>query len=92
MLERGDSAPRHFPAVTPERPVVDSNGAGDAFLTAFLHSRFSGAPLDACVLAGSVSGAYACGSPGTHEELISAAALAAAVERAEHTGPGVPVR
>ncbi|CAG6396848.1 carbohydrate kinase family protein [Streptomyces cocklensis] len=92
VLERGDSAPRHFPAVTPERPVVDSNGAGDAFLTAFLHSRFSGAPLDACVLAGSVSGAYACGSPGTHEELISAAALAAAVERAEHTGPGVPVR
>lgn len=92
VLERGDSAPRHFPAVTPERPVLDSNGAGDAFLTAFLHRRFSGAPLDACVLAGSVSGAYACGSPGTHEELISAAALAAAVERAERTGPGVPVR
>ncbi|SHL44416.1 carbohydrate kinase family protein [Actinacidiphila paucisporea] len=91
VMERGDSGPRHFPAVAPERPVVDSNGAGDAFLTAFLHSRFSGATLEACVLAGSVSGAYACGSPGTHEELISAAALAAAVERAGRPGAGVPV-
>lgn len=92
VMERGDSEPRRFPAVTPERPVVDSNGAGDAFLTAFLAGRFRGASLDACVLAGSVSGAYACGSPGTHEELISAAALAAAVERAERTGPAVAAR
>ncbi|WUH94933.1 carbohydrate kinase family protein [Streptomyces sp. NBC_00433] len=92
VMERGDNGPRHFPAVAPERPVVDSNGAGDAFLTAFLHSRFSGATLEACVLAGSVSGAYACGSPGTHEELISAAALAAAVDRAGRTAPGLPVR
>ncbi|WP_333769333.1 carbohydrate kinase family protein [Streptomyces sp. IBSBF 2435] len=88
VMERGDSGPRHFPAVAPERPVVDSNGAGDAFLTAFLHARFSGAALEDCVLAGSVSGAHACGSPGTHEELISAAALAAAVERAGGAGPG----
>jgi sugar/nucleoside kinase (ribokinase family) len=92
VMERGDSEPRRFSAVAPERPVVDSNGAGDAFLTAFLHSRLSGAPLEACVLAGSVSGAYACGSPGTHEELITAAALAAATDRAVRTGPGVPVR
>lgn len=90
VMERGDNRPRRFPAVVPERPVVDSNGAGDAFLTAFLHSRFRGASLEACVLAGSVSGAYACGSPGTHEELISAAALAAAVERAGHTAPARP--
>jgi sugar/nucleoside kinase (ribokinase family) len=82
VLVRGEAGPRHFPAVTPERPVVDSNGAGDAFLTAFLHARFSGATLEDCVLAGSVSGAYACGSPGTHEELIDAPALAAAVARA----------
>lgn len=92
VMERGDSRPRHFPAVAPERPVVDSNGAGDAFVTAFLHRRFSGAPLEACVLAGSVSGAYACGSPGTHEELITAAALAAAVERAELNGAGPALR
>jgi sugar/nucleoside kinase (ribokinase family) len=82
VLERGGTAPRHFPAVAPERPVVDSNGAGDAFLTAFLHARFAGAALEDCVLAGSVSGAFACGSPGTHEQLIDAPALAAAVARA----------
>lgn len=82
VLERGAAAPRHFPAVTPERPVVDSNGAGDAFVTAFLHARFAGAPLEECVLAGSVSGAFACGSPGTHEELVDAPTLAAAVARA----------
>ena len=81
VMERGDAEARHFPAVAAERPVVDSNGAGDAFLTAFLHARFSGAGLEDCVLAGSVSGAYACGSPGTHEELIGAEALAAAVGR-----------
>lgn len=44
-------------------------------MTAFLHARFRGADLEACVLAGSVPGACACGSPGTHEELISGAAL-----------------
>jgi sugar/nucleoside kinase (ribokinase family) len=84
VLERGQEQPRRFPAVVPERPVVDSNGAGDAFLTGFLHARFAGADLEACVLAGSVSGAYACGSPGTHEELIGADALAAAVDRARY--------
>jgi sugar/nucleoside kinase (ribokinase family) len=89
-MERGDTAPRHFPAAVPERPVVDSNGAGDAFLTAFLHARFAGEPLERCVLAGSVSGAYACGSPGTHEELIDAAALAAAVSRAAERQPHAP--
>ncbi|NUS15967.1 MAG: carbohydrate kinase family protein [Streptomyces sp.] len=82
VMERGDTAPRHFPAAVPERPVVDSNGAGDAFLTAFLHRRFSGAPVEECVLAGAVSGAFACGSPGTHEELIDAPELAAAIARA----------
>jgi sugar/nucleoside kinase (ribokinase family) len=88
VLARGDDRPRHFPAVTPERPVVDSNGAGDAFLTAFLHARFAGQDLEACVLAGSVSGAYACGSHGTHEEIIGAADLAAAVARARAAAGG----
>ncbi|MYS19663.1 Sugar or nucleoside kinase, ribokinase family [Streptomyces sp. DvalAA-14] len=82
VLERGEQEPQRFPAVVPERPVVDSNGAGDAFLTGFLHARFGGADRAACVLAGSVSGAYACGSPGTHEEMIDTPTLAAAVTRA----------
>lgn len=90
VLRRGENRPRSFPAVVPERPVVDSNGAGDAFVTAFLHARFAGAGIERSVLAGSVSGAYACGSPGTHEEVISAQALAAAVERARWAEPVPP--
>lgn len=73
---------RHFPAVRPELPVVDSNGAGDAFLTAFLHTRFAGGDIERCVLAGSVSGAFACGHDGTHEVQITAAQLDAACARA----------
>jgi sugar/nucleoside kinase (ribokinase family) len=88
VLERGAHEPLLFPAVVPERPVVDSNGAGDAFLTAFVHTRFAGGDLAACVLAGSVSGAYACGAPGTHEDVIGAPALAAAVARARYAEDG----
>ncbi|WP_055588428.1 carbohydrate kinase family protein [Peterkaempfera griseoplana] len=62
---------RHFPALAPEQPVVDSNGAGDAFMTAFTDSWLKGLPLDHCVRAGSLSGAFACTTPGTHERLIT---------------------
>lgn len=91
VLERGWSEPLVFPAVLPERPVVDSNGAGDGFLTAFLHTRFAGGDLAECVLAGSVSGAFACGAHGTHEEVIGAPALAEAVARARPAGDPAPV-
>jgi sugar/nucleoside kinase (ribokinase family) len=71
-----------FPAARPERPVVDSNGAGDAFSTAFLSRWLKGRPLAECTLAGAVSGAFACGAQGTHEELITEPALTAAMTRA----------
>jgi sugar/nucleoside kinase (ribokinase family) len=76
----GDAILR-FPVARPERPVVDSNGAGDAFSTAFLSRWLKGRPLPECALAGAVSGAFACGAPGTHEELITEPALAAAMAR-----------
>ncbi|MFE0530395.1 carbohydrate kinase family protein [Micromonospora sp. SD19] len=82
VLTRAEPRVRRFPAVAPERPVVDSNGAGDAFSTAFMSRWFAGRPVEECVLAGAVSGAYACGAPGTHEELITGAQLEAAVARA----------
>jgi sugar/nucleoside kinase (ribokinase family) len=75
VLERGSTTVRHFAAVQPDRPVVDSNGAGDAFLTAFLHTRFDGGTIEACVLAGSISGAFACSHHGTHEVQITAQQL-----------------
>ncbi|MCW1098333.1 MULTISPECIES: carbohydrate kinase family protein [Streptomyces] len=83
VLVRGEAGVRHFPAVRPERPVVDSNGAGDAFVTAFLHAHFEGRPVEECVLAGSVSGAFACGAAGTHTEFIDLPGLRAACARAQ---------
>jgi len=82
VLTRSDSEVRRFRAVQPERPVVDSNGAGDAYSTAFMSRWLDGRPVDECALAGAVSGAFACGAAGTHEEIIAADELAAAVDRA----------
>ncbi|MEU8075555.1 carbohydrate kinase family protein [Catellatospora citrea] len=82
VATRDDPEVRRFPAVTPERPVIDSNGAGDGFSTAFMSRWLTGRPIEECVLAGAVSGAFACGAAGTHEELITAEQLAAAVARA----------
>jgi acarbose 7IV-phosphotransferase len=79
-LARGGEL-RRYPIAAPERPVVDSNGAGDAFSTAFLSRWLDGHDLDASMLAGAVSGAYACGAAGTHEELITEAELAGAIAR-----------
>ncbi|GAA4253363.1 carbohydrate kinase family protein [Dactylosporangium darangshiense] len=81
---------QRFPVARPERPVVDSNGAGDAYSTAFMSRWMRGRPAAECALAGAVSGAFACGAPGTHEELITADALDAAVERARATWPAAP--
>ena len=81
VLTRDDPVVRRFPIAVPERPVVDSNGAGDAFSTAFMSRWLTGRPVPECVLAGAVSGAFACGAAGTHQELITARQLAAAVAR-----------
>jgi sugar/nucleoside kinase (ribokinase family) len=86
VLERGGTQVRHFPAVRPERAVVDSNGAGDAFVSAFLHALSQGRPVEECVLAGSVSGAFACTSEGTHTEFIDLPRLRAACARATAAG------
>ncbi|MFC1420601.1 carbohydrate kinase family protein [Streptacidiphilus cavernicola] len=82
LLVRGDRTPRHFPAVEPlpGRSIVDSNGAGDAFVTGFLHAWFADADPETCVRSGQVSGAYACGTAGTHTSFIDAGTLAAALK------------
>ncbi|WP_067226437.1 carbohydrate kinase family protein [Streptomyces sp. NBRC 109706] len=93
----GDGEVRHFPAVTPPGPVVDSNGAGDSFATAFLHTLLDGAPLARCVHAGLLAGAFATTHHGTHERHITAGELAgelaAATARATpgpRSGPASP--
>ncbi|MDT0344143.1 carbohydrate kinase family protein [Streptomyces litchfieldiae] len=91
VLSRESEQVRHYPAVTPPDPVVDSNGAGDAFATAFLHTLMGGGDLDASALAGLVAGAFACTRHGTHERHITAAELATAVagiRSPSRRGPG----
>ncbi len=56
-------------------PVVDSNGAGDAFSSAFLHAWFQNQPLHTCMRSGAIGGAYACGAPGTAERSLDRTAL-----------------
>jgi acarbose 7IV-phosphotransferase len=75
---------RAFPAVVlPDRPVVDSNGAGDSYVAAFLWAVLGGGSWQRAALAGAVGGAYACGTAGTHTSFVNAARLTAEL-------PGAP--
>ena len=68
---RRDESPLRIPAVSlPGRPVVDTNGAGDAYAAAYLFSWLAGASHADAARAGAVAGAWACGSPGTHTGLV----------------------
>ncbi|MFE9771655.1 adenosine kinase [Streptomyces sp. NPDC005931] len=76
-----DGATVHVPAVEPPAPVVDSNGAGDAFAAAFLHAWLNGEPPHRCALHGAVAGAHACTVPSTRVDSIGRAELLARVAR-----------
>lgn len=69
----------HTPAVTPHAPVVDSNGAGDAFASGFLFGRLNGEHPRRAALYGAVAGAYACTVPSTRADAIGREALLAQV-------------
>ncbi|GHA27408.1 sugar kinase [Streptomyces tauricus] len=60
----------HIPPVTPSAPVVDSNGAGDAFAAGYLFGRLTGEPPERCGLFGAIAGAYACTVPATRADVI----------------------
>ncbi|WP_317201920.1 carbohydrate kinase family protein [Janthinobacterium sp.] len=75
LQERGDGMPRHFPCAPPPGPVVDSNGAGDSFVAAFLYVWLRGGGPAAAMRAGAIGGAFACASHGTHEAFIGSAQL-----------------
>lgn len=73
----------HIPVVTPPGPVVDSNGAGDAFAAGFLLGRLTGEPPMRCGLYGAVAGAYACTVPATRADSIGRAELLARAAECE---------
>jgi sugar/nucleoside kinase (ribokinase family) len=76
LLTRGSSAPRHFPCAPLLRPAIDSNGAGDSFVAAFLSAWLRGDDYAKAMRLGAVAGAFACGCAGTHEEFIDSDELA----------------
>ncbi|MEU2025445.1 carbohydrate kinase family protein [Streptomyces sp. NPDC016469] len=65
LTRDGGDEPVHVPAVAPPAPVVDSNGAGDAFVTGFLYGRLDGRDPSECARLGAVAGAFACTAPGS---------------------------
>lgn len=87
LLVDGEMA--HVPAVAPAAPVVDSNGAGDAFVSGFLLGRLAGEEPRRCALYGAVAGAHACTVPSTRADPLGRGALLARV--AELEGASRPV-
>ncbi|WDO10125.1 adenosine kinase [Streptomyces murinus] len=76
------------PAVAPPEPVVDSNGAGDAFAAAFLLGWLDGLDPLRCARYGAIAGAHACTVPSTRADAISRDQLLARVAESdadEHT-------
>jgi sugar/nucleoside kinase (ribokinase family) len=70
------------PAVeVPGRPVVDSNGAGDAYVSGFLMTWLAGRDARSAALAGTLAGAWACGTEGTHTSFIAPGELASQLAR-----------
>ncbi|MEP6648886.1 MAG: PfkB family carbohydrate kinase [Lapillicoccus sp.] len=75
-LHRRDEATLAVPAVAiPGRPVVDRNGAGDAYVAAYLVGWLAGRSHPDAARAGAVAGAWACGGAGTHTALVDERAL-----------------
>ncbi|TJZ57502.1 carbohydrate kinase family protein [Streptomyces piniterrae] len=70
LLTPDDRTPRLIPPAVPPGPVLDSNGAGDAFTCGFLYGRLEGRDLEECARLGAIAGAHACTARGTHTALI----------------------
>ncbi|MGW5694453.1 carbohydrate kinase family protein [Streptomyces asiaticus] len=70
-LKVRDQPLRHIPPVkvAPER-VIDTNGAGDSYVAGFLWAWLEGHSWDVCATAGSVAGAHAVQTAGTHTSFI----------------------
>lgn len=90
VLTPGNDVSTHYPAIIPRTELasfpewkdwlaIDSNGAGDAFVSGFLRTYLRGGDLESSLLAGRISGAYACRKAGTHSEFISEDLLARSI-------------
>jgi sugar/nucleoside kinase (ribokinase family) len=75
FMTRDAPAARHVRVAGMGRPVVDSNGAGDAFAAAFLAGFAEQRPLMECMQMGAIAGEYACAIEGTAEGFLTRDAL-----------------
>ena len=76
VWQRSDELPlRISPISIPGRPVVDSNGAGDSFVAAFLCHYLDHGDVFGAARAGAVGGAWACGTLGTHTSFVDVETL-----------------
>ncbi|MDX6742590.1 PfkB family carbohydrate kinase [Actinocorallia sp. A-T 12471] len=73
-LTRAEGTVRPYPAVT-GTPAVDSNGAGDAFVSGFLYAHLNDLPLKTALHAGAIAGHHACTTPGIHTTPLSLTTL-----------------
>ncbi len=78
LTRDGGPDPCHIPAAVPSAPVVDSNGAGDAYVCGFLYGGLAGRDVRECARLGAIAGAHACTAPGStalisRESLLSRA-------------------
>ncbi|MGW0551086.1 carbohydrate kinase family protein [Streptomyces altiplanensis] len=64
LTRDGSRTPHPIPATVPPGPVVDSNGAGDAYVSGFLYGRLTGRGLEECARLGARAGAQACTTEG----------------------------
>ncbi|MFF4382597.1 adenosine kinase [Kitasatospora sp. NPDC001547] len=78
----------HVPVVPPPAPVVDSNGAGDAFASGFLFGWLAGEPVARCARYGAVAGAFACTVPATGTDSIGREELLARVAEPDAPAAG----
>ncbi|MEU0937059.1 MULTISPECIES: carbohydrate kinase family protein [unclassified Embleya] len=71
-----DQPMRHVPALAMRADeVVDTNGAGDSYVSGFLYAYLAGRDWAACAAAGTHAGAHAVRTAGTHTSFITAKEL-----------------
>ncbi|MEV0977484.1 PfkB family carbohydrate kinase [Streptomyces sp. NPDC049915] len=78
-----DGALTRIPVAPPPAPVVDSNGAGDAFAAGFLFGFLTGEPPQRCAFYGALAGAHACTVPASRTAALGRAELLARATEAE---------